>query len=108
MLQTGVAESAAGACTCTAAAVTAGGRSAVPLLASVPLAAAEKVIVPLPETSYVQVKVCAAPPASTVPAAEGGELATAAAAVPVVTAVGAGSASSRSEAPPVFLAVSAS
>src|SRR6267143_92091 len=82
--------------------------TAGPRLVSVPLAAEEKVMVPLPETSYDQVKVCDAPPASTVPAADGGELATAAAAVPVVTAVGAGSASSRSDAPPGFLQVSAS
>src|ERR1700730_18419487 len=102
-----VAESAAGACTCTAGAVAAGGRTTVPLLVSVPLAAEEKVIVPLPETSYVQVKVCDAPPVSTVPAAGGGELGTATAAVPVVSAAGAGSASSRSDAPPGFVQVSA-
>ncbi len=46
-----VAERAPGACTCTAAAVAAGGRTAVPLSPSVPLAAAEKVSEPLPETS---------------------------------------------------------
>src|SRR5438445_650019 len=102
-----VAASAPGACTSTAGADAAGGLTGVPLSASVPLAVAAKARVPLPETSYCQENVCDAPPASTVPPADGGETATAAAADPVARTVGAGSRSSRSEAPPVLVAVSA-
>src|SRR5438874_2661022 len=102
-----VAASAPGACASTAGADAAGGLTGVPLSASVPLAVAAKARVPLPETSYCQENVCDAPPASTVPPADGGETATAAAADPVARRVGAGSGSSRSEAPPVLVAVSA-
>src|SRR5437870_5945641 len=102
-----VAASAPGACTSTAGADAAGGLTGVPLSASVPLAVAAKASVPLPETSYCQENVCDAPPASTVPPADGGETARAAAADPVARTVGAGSRSSRSEAPPVLIAVSA-
>src|SRR5438132_1140076 len=63
---------------------------------------------PLPETSYVHWKVCVDPPASTVPPAGGGEVATVAAAVPVTATVGAGRASSRRPAPPGFSAVNVS
>jgi len=62
--------------------------------------------VPLPETLYCQVKLPEAPPASTVPAAEGGTTATAAPAVPVEATVGAASASSFTSAPPVLRASS--
>src|SRR5205085_12264347 len=103
-----VAASAPGACASTAGADAAGGLTAVPRSASVPLAVAAKASVPLPETSYCQENVCDAPPGSTVPPVDGAALASAAAADPLVRTVGAGSGSSCSEAPPVLVAVSAS
>src|SRR2546422_609135 len=79
-----VAASVPGACTSTTGAAAAGGLTAVPLLPSVPLAVAAKASVPLPETSYCQENVCDAPPGSTVPPVDGGMLASAAAADPLV------------------------
>src|SRR5882724_5948408 len=84
-----------------------GGASTVPLFASLPLAEPENESVPLPETSYCQVNVADAPPASSVPAGEAGADATVAAALPVVEMTGAGSASRRTAAPPALLSESA-
>src|ERR1700719_414809 len=66
------------------------GASAVPLFASLPLAERENESVPLPETSYCQVNVTDAPPASSVPAGERGADASVAAALPVVETTGEG------------------
>src|SRR5438445_385640 len=101
-------ERAPGACTVTGwlAAVTAA--IATPAFASVPEAEQEKASVPLPDTFHTQVKSLVAPPARRSPAGEGGEEDGAAAAGPPAAQVGAGSGSSRSEAPPVLVAVSAS
>src|ERR1700682_4870673 len=99
------------------------GASAVPLFASLPLAEPENESVPLPETSYCQVNVADAPPASSVPAGEAGAAAPAAGAPPArgarageaggvgraaapppgVERMGEGSASRRAAAPPVLL-----
>src|SRR6267142_6304808 len=86
---------------------TGAGASAVPLFASRPLAEPENESEPLPETSYCQVNVADAPPASSVPAGEAGADATAAAALPVVETTGEGSASRRAAAPPALLSESA-
>src|SRR6266852_982872 len=104
------AESAslAGCCTITGPAAAGPGVSAVALFASAPLAEAEKESVPLPETSYCQVYVADAPPASSVPAGKAGAEATVAAALPVAEMMGAGSASRRTAAPPALLSESAS
>src|SRR6202011_3575077 len=83
------------------------GASAVPLFASLPLAEPENESVPLPETSYCQVNVADAPPASSVPAGEAGADATVAAALPVVETTGEGSAFRRTAAPPPLLSASA-
>src|SRR6266851_3323188 len=91
-------ESCAGCCTVTGLAAAGPGASAVALFASTPLA----------EASYCQVYVADAPPASSVPAVEGGAEATVATALPVAERVGAGSASRRTAAPPALLSESAS
>src|SRR5713226_8317991 len=101
-------ESCAGCCTVTGLAAAGPGASAVALFASTPLAEAEKESAPLPETSYCQVYVADAPPASSVPAVEAGAEATVAAALPVAKMVGAGSALRRTAAPPALLSDSAS
>src|SRR5882672_729498 len=86
---------------------TGAGASALPLFASLPLAEPEKEMVPLPETSYCQVNVADAPPASSVPAGEAGADASAAVALPIVETTGEGSASKRTAAPPALLSESA-
>src|SRR5713226_2327363 len=101
-------ESFAGCCTVTGPAAAGPDASGVPLFASTPLAEAEKESAPLPETSYCQVYVADAPPASSVPAVEAGAEATVAAALPVGERVGAGSASRRTAAPPALPSESAS
>src|SRR4030088_1332522 len=83
------------------------GARAVPLFASLPLAEPENETVPLPATSYCQVNVADAPPASSVPAGEAGADATVAAALPVVETNGEGSAFRRTAAPPPLLSESA-
>ncbi len=95
-------ESFAGCCTVT------GPAAAGPDASGVPLAEAVKESTPLPETSYCQVYVADAPPASSVPAVEAGAEATVAAALPVAKMVGAGSASRRTAAAPALLSDSAS
>src|SRR5258708_14653125 len=77
------------------------------LFAWLPVAEPRNESVPLPETSYCQVNVADAPPASSVPAGEAGADASAAAALPVVETMGEGSAARRAAAPPALLSVSA-
>src|SRR5258708_29354779 len=93
-------ENFAGCCTVTGPAAAGPGASAVALFASTPLAEAEKESAPPPETSYCQVYVADAPPASSVPAVEAGAEATRAAAPPPPDRGGAGRASRRPPPPP--------
>src|SRR5258707_2883480 len=95
-------ENCAGCCTVTGPAAAGPGASAVALFASTPLAEAEKESAPPPETSYCQVYVADAPPASSVPAVEAGAEATVAAALPLPDRGGSGSASRRTAAPPAL------
>src|SRR5438132_6418799 len=97
----------AGRCTVTAAAATGPAARAFPLFASVPLTDPESESDPLPLTSYCQVSVVVAPPASSVPAGEAGAEKSVAATVPVVATVGGGRASRRTAAPPGLLSASA-
>src|SRR5947207_3403107 len=107
----------AGFSTVAGPAVAAGAVTAVPALASVPeaqvvkerlpLAQPENESVPLPDTSYCQVKVADAPPASSVPTGEAGADASVATTLPVVETTGEGSASKRTAAPPALLSESA-
>src|SRR3989442_1051903 len=85
--------------------VTGAGLSAPCVFISTPDAEPVKDRVPLPETSYLQVKLVVAPLARRSPAGEGGEEDSAAAAGPPEVQVGAGSASSRTAAPPAFCRV---
>src|SRR5207245_9554942 len=82
--------------------VTGAGLRAPWVFASTPDAEEVKDTVPLPLTSYRQVKLAELPPRSTVPAAEAGAAATAAPALPVAAMAGAGRASRRQSAPPVL------
>src|SRR5256712_6171172 len=82
--------------------VTGAGLSAPCVFISTPDAEPVKDRVPLPETSYLQVKLAELPPSSTVPAAEAGAAARVAPALPVAVIVGAARASSRTSAPPVL------
>src|SRR5439155_9350344 len=90
--------------------VTGAGLSARWLFASTPDAEAVKDTVPLPLTSYRQVKLAELPPPSTVPAAEAGAPAPARAApaLPAAAMAGAGRASRRTSAPPVLRTISVS
>src|SRR2546426_3220704 len=81
---------------------TGAGLSAPCVFVSTPDAEPVKDRVPLPETSYLQVKLAELPPASTVPAAEAGAAARVAPALPVAAIAGAARASSRTPAPPVL------
>ena len=98
-------ERAPGACTVTVWLVAETGPTVLPALVSVPDDEMEKASVPLPDTFQTQVKLLVVPPASTSPAGDGGEDESAAAAVPPVVTTGAGSASNRTPAPPVFRSV---
>src|SRR6267378_2331087 len=100
-------ESVAACCTVFGPADAGAGASVVPLFASFPLAEPENETVPLPETSYCQVKVADAPPASSVPAGEAGAAASVAAALPVLETTGEGSPFRRTAAPPALLSESA-
>src|SRR2546427_10349103 len=80
--------------------VTGAGLSAPCVFISTPDAEPVKDRVPLPETSYLQVKLAELPPSSTVPAAEAGAAARGPPALPVSVIVGAARASSRTSAPP--------
>src|SRR5437867_11638198 len=86
--------------------VTGAGLRAPWVFASTPEAGEGKATVPLPLTSYRQVKLAELPPPSTVPAAEAGAAATVAPALPVAAMAGAGRASRRTSAPPIFRTIS--
>src|SRR2546425_7667254 len=86
--------------------VTGAGLSAPCVFISTPDAEPVKDRVPLPETSYRQVKLAELPPLSTMPAAEAGAAARVAPALPVVAIAGAGRASRRTSAPPVLRTIS--
>src|SRR5260370_19424181 len=101
-------ESAPEVCTVTGAADAGAGAMALPLLPSLPVAVAEKTMVPEPPTFQVQVKLFETPPGTTVPAVLAGELATLAEALPVAVTIGSGSASRTTSASPVFCTESAS
>src|SRR2546428_2637852 len=98
-------ERAPGACTVTGGLRAVPAAIATPAFASVPEAEQEKASVPLPDTFHTQVKFLVAPLARRSPAGEGGEEDSAAAAGPPEVQVGAGSASSRTAAPPAFCRV---
>ena len=98
-------ERAPGACTVTVWLVAETGPTVLPALVSVPDDEMEKASVPLADTFQTQVKLLVVPLASTSPAGDGGEDESAAAAVPPVVTTGAGSASNRTPAPPVFRSV---
>src|SRR5258708_36412483 len=79
-------ESAPEVCTVTGAADAGAGAMALPLLPSLPVAVAEKTMVPEPPTFQVQVKLFETPPGTTVPAVPaGGAAAVARAAAPGAT-----------------------
>src|SRR2546430_15363080 len=80
--------------------VTGAGLRAPWVFASTPDAEEVKDTVPLPLTSYRQVKLAELPPPSTVPAAEAGAAATGAPALPVAAMGGAGGAARGPSAPP--------
>src|SRR5438094_211661 len=102
---TDVTVTLAGFCTVAGPGEAGPAETGVAAFASVPPTEAANVSEPLPDTSYVQVKTCCAPPpSSTLP--EGGDAASVAAAVPVACTAGAAGDVSCSEAPPVFVAVS--
>src|SRR2546428_73461 len=98
-------ERAPGACTVTGWLTAVTAAIATPAFASVPEAEQEKASVPSPDTFHTQVKFLVAPLARRSPAGEGGEEDSAAAAGPPEVQVGAGSASSRTAAPPAFCRV---
>src|SRR2546426_9761072 len=80
--------------------VTGAGLRAPCVFASTPDAEEVKDTVPLPLTSYRQVKLAELPPPSTVPAAEAGAAATGAPVLPVAAMAGGGGASGGTSPPP--------